>query len=102
MKTICNNCQKKWDSKDLAMIDNIWERCDPGDEFPAGQCPDCGALCFIEKPTEYAHMFWTADDVKTLRPKWSMKKCEEVLSSVEGQLKDRIVERGWEVLENLL
>lgn len=26
-------------------------RLDPGGEVPAGECPDCGALCYLVKPT---------------------------------------------------
>ena len=50
----------------------------------------------------YAKVEWTAPDIKTLRPKWSMATCEEFLKENERFIKDRMVELGWEVIENLL
>ena len=50
----------------------------------------------------YAHVRWHPDDVKELRPKWSLKKCEKWLSEHEGYICDRTVERGWDVIEYLL
>jgi hypothetical protein len=50
----------------------------------------------------YAEVCWVADDVKTLRPKWSLKRCEEELNAIERDIQDRMVERGWSVLQQLL
>lgn len=50
----------------------------------------------------YADIQWRAEDVKELRPKWSLKKCEEWLSSNEKYLRDRTTELGWEVMSDLL
>jgi hypothetical protein len=52
--------------------------------------------------TKYAKVEWTAGDVQTLRPNWSLKKCEEELNKIESDLHDRLVEKGWDVIENLL
>jgi hypothetical protein len=52
--------------------------------------------------TAYAETKWRAEDVKTIRPKWSMKKCEEELGSIEKHLTGRLIELGWEVMEDLL
>jgi len=27
-------------------IHDIWERVEPGEVMPSGECPDCGALCY--------------------------------------------------------
>ena len=51
---------------------------------------------------KYATVSWTADDVQTLRPEWSVEKCEEWLESNQRCIQDRLVELGWEVIENLL
>jgi hypothetical protein len=32
------------DTRDCSPIDDIWERVEPGEIFPAGQCPKCGLL----------------------------------------------------------
>jgi hypothetical protein len=45
---------------------------------------------------------WVGADVKTLCPRWSLAKCEEFLLTHATQLQDRSIERGWELLENLL
>lgn len=42
----CENCGKAWKPEELAEITHgIFERVQPGDLMPAGECPDCGALC---------------------------------------------------------
>lgn len=45
---------------------------------------------------------WEVEDIKSLRPNWSEDKCEEVLGEISGQLEDRSIELGWEVIEDLL
>jgi len=50
----------------------------------------------------YAEVKWRAEDVKTIKPNWSMSKCEEWLSDYENKIQDRITEQGWEVLEAFL
>lgn len=45
-KAKCGNCNNVYDPSDLREIRHLWERVEPGDQFPAGQCPGCGALCF--------------------------------------------------------
>lgn len=41
----CQNCGKEWNDTDLDDPAHIWERVAPGEPFPSGECPDCGALC---------------------------------------------------------
>lgn len=50
----------------------------------------------------YAVVYWRAEDVKTIKPNWSIEKCEEWLSDYEGKIQDRITELGWEVLDAFL
>lgn len=45
---------------------------------------------------------WCAEDVKSVRPKWSDKKCLEAIDSVGKYLHDRSIEEGWQILEVLL
>jgi len=52
--------------------------------------------------TYFAETKWTAEDVKSIRPKWSLKKCEEALSGIEGELTDRMTELGFETMDVLL
>lgn len=51
---------------------------------------------------KYATVTWTAEDVQTLRPNWTLEKCAEWLDSNERYVQDRLVELGWEVIESLL
>jgi len=56
-KVYCNNCEWKgtvsqlgtemFETRDLA------SRLEPGEEVPAGECPECGALCYLEDPPEH-------------------------------------------------
>jgi hypothetical protein len=41
----CQNCAAAWHLEDLRDIRRYWERVDPGEPEPAGECPDCGSLC---------------------------------------------------------
>jgi len=53
-KVYCNNCDWKgtvsqlgaelFETRDLA------SRLEPGEEVPAGECPKCAALCYLEDP----------------------------------------------------
>src|SRR3990167_1944713 len=45
MKTECQNCGKNRDADELHPIRDIHERVTAGEPMPAGECPDCGALC---------------------------------------------------------
>jgi len=51
---------------------------------------------------KFANVEWTAGDIQTLRPEWSVEKCEDFLVANEHHLRDRLIEVGWEVLEVLL
>lgn len=51
---------------------------------------------------EFAELSWRADDVQTLRPAWSLAKCEEWLCANEKYVRDRLCELGWDVMESLL
>jgi hypothetical protein len=50
----------------------------------------------------YAKVVWSPDDVQTLRPDWSLERCEDWLSANQKYIQDRMVELGWEVMESLL
>ena len=52
--------------------------------------------------TTYAELSWSPADVQTLRPGWSIEKCEEWLNANEKYLRDRLCELGWEVMTDLL
>jgi len=43
----CDNCGAIWPVDALDFIENLSERIYPGEEVPAGQCPDCQACAFL-------------------------------------------------------
>lgn len=44
----CDNCRKRWRGDKLKPMLDIEERLDPVDgTVPAGECPSCGALCYV-------------------------------------------------------
>lgn len=45
----CGSCSKCWPIEGLTEAKNLSMRTEPGQEIPAGECPDCGALCYIIK-----------------------------------------------------
>ena len=49
----CADCGRLWPRGefpgDIASIEDLYERLDPGSEVPAGECPECGALCYLQK-----------------------------------------------------
>jgi len=49
-----------------------------------------------------AAVTWHAEDIKTLKPNWSLKKCNEWLEDNERHISDRLIELGWEVIDALL
>lgn len=51
---------------------------------------------------QYAKVVWLAGDVQSLRPEWSEDQCKQWLAENEGTIQDRMVEIGWEVIEDLL
>ena len=50
---VCQNCSKRWREDALKEIKHFWQRVNPGEICPAGECPDCGAVChrIIESTT---------------------------------------------------
>jgi hypothetical protein len=47
-RAICGDCEKVYEVIELKEISNIWERVETGAEMPAGECPDCGALAYLD------------------------------------------------------
>ena len=48
----CENCRKLWMEAQLKPVKDVTERVDPGEVMPAGECPDCGAVCHECKDDE--------------------------------------------------
>ena len=43
---VCHNCESSFLWPSLGPIDDLRQRVQAGEPLPAGQCPDCGALCY--------------------------------------------------------
>ena len=52
--------------------------------------------------TKFARVVWSIDDVLGLRPNWTRIQAAEFLEEIERVLEERMVERGWAVIEDLL
>jgi hypothetical protein len=47
----CANCGKVMPEDELKEAQDLWQRLAPGDEFPAGECPECGCLAYGVEPS---------------------------------------------------
>ena len=50
----CGNCTWRGDVSECNEIHRLLDRVETGDEFPAGECPKCGALTYLVRKTESA------------------------------------------------
>jgi len=50
MNPICDNCGHDWSNDQLKPIRDLHQRVAPGEAMPAGECPECGAVCHVRKP----------------------------------------------------
>lgn len=43
----CGNCGRLWEEKELITpIPNLFERLEPWETDPKGECPTCGCICY--------------------------------------------------------
>lgn len=51
MKCSCPNCEWSGDTSELDPVGiEVFQRMEPGDTFPNGECPECEALVSIAEP----------------------------------------------------
>jgi hypothetical protein len=41
----CQNCGARWSEDQLNILEDTHERVAPGEPMPAGECPECCAVC---------------------------------------------------------
>jgi len=46
----CQNCGQVWPDDELEPAKDLRQRVAPGEPFPSGECPACGALCHPTDP----------------------------------------------------
>ena len=56
----CDNCDRQYEREDQLQyvfpdIPNLLHRLDPGGTVPAGECPECGALVYLEQQENQQH-----------------------------------------------
>ena len=98
MKYVCQNCSKSWDSiDDLKEIEDLTLRVNPGEVMPAGECPDCCALCHAVKP-KYNHAFTVAFTVDSEESNPEKVGRDALLAGITKRLTD-LIGNGTEILE---
>jgi hypothetical protein len=45
----CANCQWNGKEDDMNKLLDPLKRCEPSDMMPFGECPECGAACFLKE-----------------------------------------------------
>lgn len=75
----CQNCDERWREDQLDVLSDAWERVQPGDTMPDGECPDCGGMCFALELIE-------RDAAEAEVRKALLNDCEVMLSRVEAIL----------------
>jgi hypothetical protein len=43
----CQNCDRQWSRSYLNQIKDLFQRVEPGERMPSGECPVCGSLCLL-------------------------------------------------------
>jgi hypothetical protein len=56
----CGDCGGIWRLYELRGYRDFWSRVEPGNEIPAGDCPECGAFAYlVKKPVKPARVVVT-------------------------------------------
>lgn len=56
----------------------------------------------MTEDNHYAKVWWSTEDILTLRPDWTEDQADEFLFSNAKIIQDRMIETGWGVIEDLL
>jgi len=51
---------------------------------------------------KFAEVHWTIADIQDLMPNWDEDQCEDWLANNQKYLKDVMIQRGWEYIEDML
>ncbi len=50
----------------------------------------------------FAHISWSYEDVRVLRPKWTDDQIRSWISRNERAMLDKLIELAWDVMEDLI
>lgn len=96
-KCVCANCDWQGDDSQVNPIQDIMQRIDPGGTVPAGECPKCGALCYLDAPDDTVSITWSVDDVLTECPRLTRQDARRVLLTVVAD-HDATIGVNWDVI----
>lgn len=100
----CDNCDRKFSDdafpEGIAGIPDLYSRLGPGGIVPAGECPNCGALCYPESPTRVVVDDLTAKRIRLLASELGVSETEVLRRAVEILATARTVVRGHEASKN--
>lgn len=51
---------------------------------------------------KFATVSWTVEDVLEIRPEWTPEQAKTWLEDNQKSMRDRLIELGWQVMENLM
>lgn len=83
-RAVCNQCGEEYGTDELLPVDNLLERVYAGEEMPAGECPDCGACCYLIRELRTFEVDAQAmrDLIQAARSamaerRWKVDRCQE-------------------------
>ena len=71
-----------------------------GSQYHSGNRED--SLEKAKQAGQFGKVVWTIEDVKTLKPDWTDEAAKEWFADNEKHLQSRLVELGWQIMEDLM
>lgn len=82
----CANCHKRWRQDNLDIPRSVWNRIDPGSTVPAGECPSCGALAYLDELPEWLLVYhYEGQDPDFFRYAAKQQRSEDVIKRWLGK-----------------
>lgn len=82
----CDNCGKRWREDRLHAPSDLYDRLTPGAEVPAGECPSCGALAYVDKDPTWLVVYHTeGHDPDWFRYTSKQMRSEDVIKRALGK-----------------
>ncbi len=75
----CGNCDWRGDVSECNEIHKLLDRVETGEEFPAGECPECGALTYLVRQARH-------DAVCRCTRRWQCPSCNHALDCSYEQI----------------
>jgi len=76
----CANCGKRERADKLNPVEDPFQRMEPGDTVPAGECPSCGCLAYVDEDPEWLVVYhYDGQDPDFLRYASKQQRSDEVI-----------------------